>query len=58
MNDIKLLNAVEKRLLVRGDDLEFITFDTNMNVVYVSNHDLICGIDSASLEVAFFFSFS
>ena len=50
MNDIKLLNANEKCFQVE-DDLEFIAFDTNMNKLYLSNHNLIYGIDSNDLKV-------
>lgn len=50
MNDIKLLTAFEKKLKVK-DDLQFVTFDTNMNTTYVSNHDFIYGIESDSLDV-------
>jgi hypothetical protein len=50
MNDIKLLTAFEKKLKIQ-DDLGFITFDTNMNITYVSNHDFIYGIESDSLDV-------
>ena len=49
MNDLKLLYSTETQLSLNKSP-EFITFDTNMNRVYVSDHDKIYEIDSNDLQ--------
>ncbi|RNA26145.1 elongator complex 1 [Brachionus plicatilis] len=41
MNDLKQLISNEKRLNISSDRIEMITFDTNMNSVYLSDHNQI-----------------
>jgi hypothetical protein len=48
MNDLKLLVSNEKSFEISSDvnaRLELVTFDTNMNSIYVSNHDQIFQVD-------------
>ena len=54
MNDLKLLVSVEKSLHLSYNDtnknayIEFITFDTNMNTIYLSDNEKIYQIDENS----------
>ena len=50
MNDIQLFSTVEKQFNVT-DVIKFITFDTNMEVIYVSTYKKLFGIDSKTLNV-------
>ena len=49
MNYLKLLHLTETQLSLNKSP-EFITFNTNMNRVYVSDHDKIYEIDSNDLQ--------
>ena len=46
-----LLNVIEKKFNSTNTKYEFITFDTNMSMVYVSDNKNVYGIDTESLEV-------
>ena len=50
MNDLKLLNAIETNLPFDGKP-ELTTFDSNMNLIYVSDHSKIYGISAENREV-------
>ena len=50
MNDLKLLNVIEKKFNSNAK-YEFITFDTNMSMVYVSDNKKVYGIETETLEV-------
>lgn len=41
MNDLKQLISTERRLNISNDRIELISFDTNMNALYVSDHNSI-----------------
>jgi hypothetical protein len=45
MNDLKLLNANETKFEWQ-EKPEMVTFDTNLNITFVTNHNYIYGIDS------------
>ncbi len=52
MNDLKLLTALEKQLVnLNGTNIELISFDTNMNTLYASDHDNIYGINLNDFNV-------
>jgi hypothetical protein len=44
MNDLKLLNANETKFSWQ-EKPELVTFDTNLNVTFVTNHNNIYGTD-------------
>ena len=50
MNDLKLLYSTETQLSLKKSP-EFVTFDTKMNRVYVSDHEKIYEIDSNDLQI-------
>lgn len=41
MNDLKQLISRERRLNISNDRIELISFDINMNALYVSDHNKI-----------------
>ena len=46
MNDLQVLTSAEKSLLTNGGShVELLTFDTNMNIVYATDHDTIYGLE-------------
>jgi hypothetical protein len=53
MNDLQLLYATETQLGLNNEkcNLDMVTFDTNMNVIYITDHNHIYGIDGNELKV-------
>jgi len=54
MNNLQILNIIEKNLALENE-AKFITFDTNMEEIYISDHKKIYGIDSKKLNVCYYF---
>lgn len=56
MNDLKQLISRERRLNISNDRIELISFDINMNALYVSDHNQIYQIknERVLVEILFF----
>jgi hypothetical protein len=50
MNNLQILNDIQKDFKIENA-VKFISFDTNMEQIYISDHNKIYGIDSKNLEV-------
>lgn len=50
MNDLKLLISSEKLFNNAADSIELITFDTNMNSIYVSDHNRIYELSNSNVN--------
>ena len=49
MNDLKLLTTIERRFdndIVNKSQIELLAFDSNMNAIYVSNHEKVFQIEN------------
>ena len=51
MNDLKLFYTTEKRFESLNGPIELVTFDTNLNKIYGTDHEKLYEFDAASLEV-------
>ena len=52
MNDLRLLYATERTFpSINGRKIQFLTFETNMGMIYATDSDKLFEIDAEKLEV-------